>query len=105
MTRTPLQDVTYDTIETLTLTVSQMLALQSALFDAESHNRARGWNGIANGQNELRKVITDQTEDLVAEADRKCTEWLAARELEDRKRWRREEELAEGRAAMETLDD
>jgi hypothetical protein len=100
MSRTPLEDVTYQTVETVTLTVSQMLALTSALFDAANWNEEHGWLQCAESIRKLRKeVIEPQTEDLINEADRKCSENLDA--LRDRRR----QKLAEDRAVRKEMED
>lgn len=99
MTRTPLEFVTYETVETITLTVSEMLALTSALFDAANWNEEHNYPQSAAAIHKLRKeLIEPQCEDFINEADRKVCEWRQA--ADDRQQQKADEDAA-ARAEME----
>ena len=77
---TDLSDITYESEVKISLTVSDMLAIQSALFDAAHWNNHRGWIQSASVIEALRKRWQEKTSLFVDEADRKCSEWLKTRE-------------------------
>ena len=75
----PLEDIDYDSIVLVELTVREMLAIQSALFDAANYNRQHKWFASEEQITKLRIGFEKKTDIFINEADRKVTEWLEAR--------------------------
>lgn len=74
--RTPLHLVTYETVETLELSVSDMLALSQALFDAARWNGDKGYPATAKTIEALHDRLRMQMDPLIDEADDKCMAFL-----------------------------
>lgn len=66
---TALADTTYETIGTITLSVSDMLTLSSSLYDAINWNEHKDWPTLANMVRTLQTRLEPQMRPLIRAAD------------------------------------